>query len=713
MSLKRPLFKLQETGRDFLQKAKFAMLGDTPGTGKSFQALAAAENCKKLLIVCPSFLKETWKDEALLSLYIDPQEICTIKGHKLNSIQMAQQKDARISIVSYDVAPSHEFLFKDANTVIADECFKEGTLVDTPRGPVPIQNIREGDSILNCMGEDTVVRTHISRYKRHFQLKVNGKIIEVTGNHPILTSRGWVKVENLKKGDLCVRSNKTMQILWEGIQKERVPEYSEILSFLLKTLQSEILVPIPCFKRLPIEPKLYEGSRSNKKTEENFTRYGAQTSSKGWEWIPSHETRDYVDGENPPINMEYPCKDKRKGWERISHLLQNRFRCGILKIWGGSRWKFSQSISQESSRSEEGYFSNFFRVENIQSIQSGSFGESRGSSFYNLEIYKHPSYSVEGILVHNCHYLKNTKAERTSAFHTYIYDNDNIENLYLLSGTAIKNRVSEFYSPITLCSYLTDPCNGKKLQMNFWEFQHHFMNEDILRLGDKVIKQYSGIRNIEELKSYLKGKYLRRKLEDFVEILPLTRVNVKMESHSKYDAELGKAWDCFNEGIKIDQEHFSTIKANAALAKTQFTYEYCRHLMQTGEGPLVIFSYHPAALADLKNRFEGDNCKVGLIDGNVSVDRRHEIKNAFQGGHLDVVLMSIGAGSVGFTLHAARHVIFNDLSWVPGDNDQAEKRIHRIGQDKKCISHRILGGPVDVRIVKALTEKMEVIKEIL
>jgi SNF2 family DNA or RNA helicase len=249
--------------------------------------------------------------------------------------------------------------------------------------------------------------------------------------------------------------------------------------------------------------------------------------------------------------------------------------------------------------------------------------------------------------------------------------------------------------------------------MSYWEFQHHFMNETVKRFGDKIIRDFSGLRNIEELKSYLKGKYLRRKLKEFIDLPPIIRVNIKMEKHSKVDAELGRAWDMFNAGIKIEQSHFSTVKANAALAKTQFTYEYCRHLMQTGEGPLVVFSYHPAALEDLKNRFEGDNYKVGVIDGSVIADSRHDIKNAFQGGRLDMVLMSIGAGSVGFTLHAAKHVIFNDLSWVPGDNDQAEKRIYRIGQVNKCLSHRILGGPVDVRIVKALTEKMEVIKEIL
>jgi len=58
-------------------------------------------------------------------------------------------------------------------------------------------------------------------------------------------------------------------------------------------------------------------------------------------------------------------------------------------------------------------------------------------------------------------------------------------------------------------------------------------------------------------------------------------------------------------------------------------------------------------------------------------------------------------------------MVFNDLSWVPAQNAQAEKRFHRIGQEHKCVVHRILGSPEDTLIVKQLTDKMLVLKEAL
>jgi SNF2 family DNA or RNA helicase len=52
-------------------------------------------------------------------------------------------------------------------------------------------------------------------------------------------------------------------------------------------------------------------------------------------------------------------------------------------------------------------------------------------------------------------------------------------------------------------------------------------------------------------------------------------------------------------------------------------------------------------------------------------------------------------------------MVFNDLSWKAHENEQAEKRIHRIGQDKMVTIHRIIKGSVDARIVDILTRKMK------
>jgi SNF2 family DNA or RNA helicase len=57
-------------------------------------------------------------------------------------------------------------------------------------------------------------------------------------------------------------------------------------------------------------------------------------------------------------------------------------------------------------------------------------------------------------------------------------------------------------------------------------------------------------------------------------------------------------------------------------------------------------------------------------------------------------------------------MVFNDFPWVPGQLSQAEYRINRIGQEKQCIVHRIIGSPQDHYILKTIESKNAVIKSL-
>ena len=80
---------------------------------------------------------------------------------------------------------------------------------------------------------------------------------------------------------------------------------------------------------------------------------------------------------------------------------------------------------------------------------------------------------------------------------------------------------------------------------------------------------------------------------------------------------------------------------------------------------------------------------------------------------IDVLVCTVLAAGVGLTMTAARVVVFNDIPWVPADIQQAQKRIHRIGQDKPCMVYHVTQGDFDERIQKIVIDKAELIKEIL
>ena len=66
---------------------------------------------------------------------------------------------------------------------------------------------------------------------------------------------------------------------------------------------------------------------------------------------------------------------------------------------------------------------------------------------------------------------------------------------------------------------------------------------------------------------------------------------------------------------------------------------------------------------------------------------------------------TLGAGGVGITLTAACTVILVDRPWTPGDVNQAEDRVRRIGQTRPVRSIWIRAFPIDEQIDSLIDHK--------
>ena len=58
-------------------------------------------------------------------------------------------------------------------------------------------------------------------------------------------------------------------------------------------------------------------------------------------------------------------------------------------------------------------------------------------------------------------------------------------------------------------------------------------------------------------------------------------------------------------------------------------------------------------------------------------------------------------------------MVFNDFSYTPSDNEQAEKRIHRIGQKYTCFYTYIFASKLDQHIFEILKNKKIVNNKVL
>lgn len=90
-------------------------------------------------------------------------------------------------------------------------CVETGTMIATPEGQVPVEKIRDGDPVLAYdSSSGRLVEAHADRtFSRAvdevLEIRVGGRVLRVTEDHPLMTRRGWVRAGDLTEDDevLC------------------------------------------------------------------------------------------------------------------------------------------------------------------------------------------------------------------------------------------------------------------------------------------------------------------------------------------------------------------------------------------------------------------------------------------------------------------------------------------------------------------------------
>lgn len=97
-----------------------------------------------------------------------------------------------------------------------------------------------------------------------------------------------------------------------------------------------------------------------------------------------------------------------------------------------------------------------------------------------------------------------------------------------------------------------------------------------------------------------------------------------------------------------------------------------------------------------------------------SRDREEPVRTFQDSAGSALFLVSLRAGGVGITLHAADYVFLMDPWWNPAVEAQAIDRVHRIGQDKPVFVYRMIArGTVEERVQALKTEKRELFDDLV
>ena len=285
------------------------------------------------------------------------------------------------------------------------------------------------------------------------------------------------------------------------------------------------------------------------------------------------------------------------------------------------------------------------------------------------------------IIMDEGHYIKNRSAGRSRACQALCA---NKKHVLILTGTPIENRVAELWFPLSIIVPGLFP--------SWWKFANRYCGPKFNGFG----MEFKGSSNVKELRKILMANVLiRRRKADVLKDLPAKRratVPVTLPASAMKEYTMAETnFSGWMESNNVGKEVMERRLAGEALTKmndlinivgkgkVKIITDWVVDQVEQCDN-LVLFTVRRNMARRISKHLKKAGVDNRVITGELAVEGRQKIVDDFQAGKLPVIIGTIKAMGTGFTLTKASNVAFAQLPWSPGMLDQAEDRLHRIGQ---------------------------------
>jgi SWI/SNF-related matrix-associated actin-dependent regulator 1 of chromatin subfamily A len=297
----------------------------------------------------------------------------------------------------------------------------------------------------------------------------------------------------------------------------------------------------------------------------------------------------------------------------------------------------------------------------------------------------------------------NTKSQRTKALFRLVKGRQFIP----LSGTPIRTRPAQFWSIL----HLLDPdfCKGKE-----WTYLNRFCGP---KSGFGGALKFDGATNIEELHEKVREVSIRKTKADVLKDLPdRVYIPVLMDCvvTEEYREAENKILTMQGHNPSLIRERLTALTASAYLLKEKAVLDWIADFLDNTEEKLVIFCWHKAVMDSIEMHL-GRQCV--RVSGGVSKEAKEAACQRFRkDASCRVFLGQIASAGVGIDglQEVCSNMAFVELSWSPADLDQAESRLHRLGQrDSITIYHLLAAGTIDEVMEETVSGRMGTVTKIV
>jgi len=293
-----------------------------------------------------------------------------------------------------------------------------------------------------------------------------------------------------------------------------------------------------------------------------------------------------------------------------------------------------------------------------------------------------------GVIIDESHELRNIKAKRTKTIYKLC---SNYEYRLLLTGSPFVNRVADLATQLHLLGHLGE-FGGYRKFLNDYESSKYVRNRE----GNK--------KKLEELNKHLRSLcMIRREKHQVLKQLPdkvRQIISIDIDNRGEYQKAIANFAEYLQEKGITGASLNATLNAEILTkimylrkiclrGKIAAAKEYISNILEQGE-KLIVFCWHLETIELLREHFP----RLMEISGNVNDTKIDINKQNFQSDNPqhNLIVITYKRGGVGHTLTAASNVLFMELGWNPKDQEQAEDRAHRIGQEDNVTCHYFIGN---------------------
>lgn len=317
------------------------------------------------------------------------------------------------------------------------------------------------------------------------------------------------------------------------------------------------------------------------------------------------------------------------------------------------------------------------------------------------------------IIIDECQQIKNHTSTRAKEVQDLCAG---VEHVIALSGTPIKNNAGEYFTILNI------------LKPRRFPYYTEYIRQYCDSYDDGWSTKVGGIKDVDRFKQETEDFIIRRTRAEVLPDLPAIQRNFNSVGiDPKFEKPYQKAQEEFEEDYysedadKLDNPiaMLSKLRHAVAWGKVEPTVEWCREFLldSSPERKVVIFTHHidvtTALVIKLKAMIAEEALPSAVLELLAGADKQAivaRLNSDINNRILVASTLAAGEGTDGLQ-HTVSDVVMMERQWNPANEQQAEDRIARIGQESKKITatYMIAVGTIDEFFTELVEQKRAIV----